>query len=167
MVELTLGKNIAELRKQKGVTQEALAVAVGVTGQAVSKWEGGGSPDVELLAPIADYFGVSVDRLFGRKVRDYGDLTTELAESIVAVTDMGERVKRVMDICWTVNLAMMVSVTEPGHKTVEEISNSESNGAYSLCLNDKVASTFNFPEELRYYFIAPEPAYGWGDKLRF
>ena len=62
----TIGKRIAELRKEKGVRQEDLAQHVGVTAQAVSKWENGGVPDTELLPGIAEYFGVSTDTLFGR-----------------------------------------------------------------------------------------------------
>ena len=46
---MTIGKNIAELRKTKSVKQDELARFVGVTAQAVSKWENGGVPDTELL----------------------------------------------------------------------------------------------------------------------
>lgn len=59
-----LGKNILALRMEKGVTQEQLAAAVGVSAPAVSKWESGKSlPDILLLKPIARFFGVSLDQL--------------------------------------------------------------------------------------------------------
>ena len=45
----TIGKQIASLRKEKGIKQEELAKYVGVSTQAVSKWENGGGPDIELL----------------------------------------------------------------------------------------------------------------------
>ena len=48
-----IGKNIAEFRKGRALTQEQLGDAVGVTGQAVSKWENGGMPDAYLLPDIA------------------------------------------------------------------------------------------------------------------
>lgn len=65
-MHLNLGKNIRELRRRDGRTQEALADALGVTPQAVSRWEQGGSyPDMELLPAIANYFGVTIDELFG------------------------------------------------------------------------------------------------------
>ena len=65
---MTLGNKIAELRKEKGMTQEALANALGVSNQAVSKWEANQScPDIQLLPQIADFFGISVDSLFGRE----------------------------------------------------------------------------------------------------
>ena len=48
-----IGKQIALLRKEKGMKQEELASYVGVSAQAVSKWENGGVPDTELLPRIS------------------------------------------------------------------------------------------------------------------
>lgn len=65
-MNLNLGMKIRELRRRDSRTQEALADALGVTPQAVSRWEQGGSyPDMELLPAIANYFGVTIDQLFG------------------------------------------------------------------------------------------------------
>lgn len=62
---MEMGKEIRRLRMDRGLTQEALAAALNVTAQSVSKWECGTSvPDVQLLPEIAIYFGVSIDRLF-------------------------------------------------------------------------------------------------------
>lgn len=59
---------ITKYRKELGLTQEALANQLGVTNQAVSKWESGQScPDVALLPKLADLFGISLDQLFGRE----------------------------------------------------------------------------------------------------
>ena len=64
-MEMNIGNKIRELRKKKGITQEQLACALGVTSQAVSKWElGTGYPDISMLPVIAGYFGVSMDTLF-------------------------------------------------------------------------------------------------------
>ncbi len=61
------GERIQQLRKEKGLTQTALAEALGVTQQAVGKWETGrSSPDPATLMRLAEYFGVSVDSLLGR-----------------------------------------------------------------------------------------------------
>ena len=73
-----IGKQIALLRKERGIKQEELAGYVGVSTQAVSKWENGGVPDTELLPAIADFFSVSVDSLFGRSITDYNDLQAAL-----------------------------------------------------------------------------------------
>lgn len=65
---MELGKNICELRRAKGVTQEELAAELGVTAAAVSKWEKGNTlPDVLMLCNIADWFGVTTDQLLGRR----------------------------------------------------------------------------------------------------
>jgi len=62
---LPIGQNIKKLREEEGVTQQQLADALGVTFQAVSKWEcGATAPDVAMLPEIAEFFGVSVDDLF-------------------------------------------------------------------------------------------------------
>ena len=63
----TIGAQIAKLRKQNNITQDELAKNLDVSAQAVSKWENGGAPDMEMMPRIADYFGVSIDYLFGRK----------------------------------------------------------------------------------------------------
>ncbi len=58
--------NFKYMRKQRGLTQEQIAETLGVSCQAVSKWETNSSyPDISLLPIIADYFGVSVDYLIG------------------------------------------------------------------------------------------------------
>ena len=62
-----LSERIVELRKERGLTQEQLGQLVGVSAQAVSKWEKGGAPDVELLPALADRLGVTIDALFGRE----------------------------------------------------------------------------------------------------
>ena len=65
MKEVNISKNIAYLRKQKGITQEQLAQALYISPQAVSKWETNTSfPDMQMLPLIAEYFGVSIDCLF-------------------------------------------------------------------------------------------------------
>ncbi len=65
-MELKIGETIRVLRKQQGRTQENLAEALGITFQAVSRWESGlAYPDMELVPAIANYFGISIDELFG------------------------------------------------------------------------------------------------------
>ena len=66
---MIIGRKIAELRKTQSVKQEELARFVGVSAQAVSKWENGGVPDTELLPKIAAFFQVSIDELFGMQVQ--------------------------------------------------------------------------------------------------
>lgn len=68
-----LCETIARLRREKELTQEALAARLGVTFQAVSKWENGQScPDISLLPPLAEIFGVTIGALFGMEERQPG-----------------------------------------------------------------------------------------------
>ena len=63
---IRLGEKIKSLRKRDGRRQDDLANALGVTNQAVSRWEANkGYPDTELIPAIANYFHVSIDELFG------------------------------------------------------------------------------------------------------
>ena len=72
----TIGSMIRKLRKEKDITQEELAGLLGITSQAVSKWESGaGLPDISQLVPLANVFGVPMDTLFGRTSwRDDGEV---------------------------------------------------------------------------------------------
>ncbi len=65
---MNIGKNITAFRKDAGMTQEELAGQIGVSAQAVSKWETGVSmPDILLLPVIADVFGITVDEIYTGK----------------------------------------------------------------------------------------------------
>lgn len=65
-MDLKLGEKIKALRKEKNISQEVLAQYLGVSFQAVSKWENGAAlPDVTLIPAVALFFGVSTDQLFG------------------------------------------------------------------------------------------------------
>jgi len=66
-MEQTLGSRITFHRKRLGMTQDKLAEQLGVTAQAVSKWENDQScPDITILPKLADLFGISTDELLGR-----------------------------------------------------------------------------------------------------
>lgn len=65
-VTMNIGNKIKELRKERGITQEELANNIGISSQAISKWENGiALPDITLTPTLASYFGVSMDELFG------------------------------------------------------------------------------------------------------
>ena len=82
MCELNYGevlcRKIVELRKKVGLTQEQLADKLGITFQAVSKWENSQScPDIILLPRLAEIFHVSVDELFGKESDSRGKENTD------------------------------------------------------------------------------------------
>ena len=65
-----LGRKIADARRSANLTQNSLAAKVGVTAQAVSKWEQGKScPDIAILDEIADALGISLFELLGMDER--------------------------------------------------------------------------------------------------
>lgn len=67
-MSITVGRRISMLRKEKGITQEGLAEKLGVSPQAVSKWENDVSyPDIQLLPKISEIFEVTVDDLLSNK----------------------------------------------------------------------------------------------------
>ena len=64
MDQIKMGKFIAALRKEKGLTQEKLGEKLGVTNKTVSRWENGNyMPDVEMLSLLSEEFGVSINEL--------------------------------------------------------------------------------------------------------
>ena len=65
-MELMIGNKLKELRRNRDLTQEEVATHIGISYQAISKWErGDGYPDITMLPTLANYFGVSVDELIG------------------------------------------------------------------------------------------------------
>ncbi len=70
-MNIKIGAIIKRLRTENNVTQDTLAAAIGVTPQAISRWESEGCyPDIELLPALADFFSVSTDELLGYKLSE-------------------------------------------------------------------------------------------------
>ena len=75
-----IGEKIAELRKQKAMTQEELAGIIGVSAQAISKWENSTTmPDIMLLPIIISTFEVSIDTLFGKSASEHCGISADEA----------------------------------------------------------------------------------------
>lgn len=71
-----LGQTIRKLRQERGINQETLGLAVGVTKQSVSNWENENiMPSIDLLIRLSDFFGISTDVLLGRSARTTLDVT--------------------------------------------------------------------------------------------
>ena len=64
-MKLNIGETIKRLRKERAITQEEFAEVLGVSCQSVSRWENNSCyPDIELIPIIAEFFGISTDRLW-------------------------------------------------------------------------------------------------------
>ncbi len=67
---MTFAQKLKEMRTRAGMSQEKLAEKVGVSRQAITKWETDkGAPDMDNLMALSDLFGVSLDELLGREAR--------------------------------------------------------------------------------------------------
>lgn len=103
MDQIKVGKFIAALRREKGLTQEILGKRLGVTNKTVSRWETGSyMPDIELLIPLGEALGISVnellagERLSGDRFRKQADenLVEAVRESAFTLkerTDFSEK----------------------------------------------------------------------------
>ena len=92
-----IGEQIKKYRIRKKYTQENLGSMIGVTTQAVSKWERGGTPDAEILPRLADALGVSIDALFGREDQDLQLLLTKKLSTMPS----DEAFRSAFNYCWS------------------------------------------------------------------
>ena len=106
---MEIGNQIRELRLRRGITQEAMAQHLGITPQAVSKWERGvATPDVALLPDISAYFGVTIDDLF-------------------AVSD-DTRMERIQNMLWDVRYLSAADVDSAREFLLEKARREPANG---------------------------------------
>ena len=84
---MNIGENILKMRKEKGITQEQLADVLCISAGAVSKWETGASePDISMLPRIANFFGVSIDRVFNFTLTE-SDTPENIIKRVRELTD--------------------------------------------------------------------------------
>ena len=101
---MNIGNKIKELRVKNKVTQEELAKVLQVSTQAVSKWENGGSPDLELVPSIATYFSVTTDYLFDMKDSDIVNIDKKVAKYIQSF-NLENRMNVVYDLAFKMSIA--------------------------------------------------------------
>lgn len=94
-----IGIQISKFRRAAGMTQEELGEAVGISGQAVSRWECGGAPDITLLPAIADKLGVTIDALFGRDGNGHVDIE-DVVGGWLSSFPTKERMNRLCRLVW-------------------------------------------------------------------
>ena len=118
MDQRKVGKFIARLRKERGITQEALGRKLGVTNKTVSRWENGNyMPDIQLLVPLAEALGVSVnellsgERLDDERFRKRADenLVEAVRESAFTVKERTEFFKKkwLRDNIWLIAVSVL------------------------------------------------------------
>ncbi len=106
-----LGEIIARLRKERGMTQEDLARELNISYQAVSKWENGvSSPDISNIKQLAQFFGVSIDALFGLE---------PLPEGPVVLQDRMDAAENAEEAGRSVKQSVELSVQQPEESSRE------------------------------------------------
>lgn len=89
---MKIGENIRALRQRKMLTQEQVAVHLGVSSQAVSKWEtSANTPDIALLPALAELFGVTIDALFGRELRSVPEGLPQEDDGVIRIIQLRGR----------------------------------------------------------------------------
>ena len=106
-------ENLKILRKQKGLTQEALAIKLHITRQTISKWEKGLSvPDAEQLVRLAEVLEVPITQLLGQKVADTTN-ENEVAEYLAQIAEQlaikNRRTKLIVKIVVGILVAFVVA----------------------------------------------------------
>lgn len=157
-MELKIGEKISKYRKLKGFTQEQLGESVGVSGQAVSKWENGGVPDTYLLPTISKVLGVSIDALFGveKKISDYtqdeilDDLFKFCLQKMHCKDNRIDFFKFMFDTIWTVQSAYFGNESRPLLKDVVE-KNRGNSQITSQIINDEGTTYLSLVENFPFF----------------
>ncbi len=104
-------ENLRAMRKEKGYTQEELAIKLNVVRQTVSKWEKGLSvPDADLLAMISDVLETPVSRLLGEKINEAAD-KNEIAEQLAKISEqLAIKNRRSKKLWKTIGITILVIV---------------------------------------------------------
>lgn len=106
---MNIGEQILFLRKNKGITQEQLATKLGVSNQAVSKWESGQCyPDIQLLPEISEYFNVSIDELMGVPNKNNDDDILITIKNNIQNSDPGTEMVQIMKIVKALHAIVLV-----------------------------------------------------------
>ena len=137
-MSLSMGQIIKDLRKKNGFTQEELAERLGVTYQAVSKWENDtGMPDISQVVPLASIFGVSTDVLFGiadtteneeawkivhraDSIEKYGELETYLDAYDILIDGLRKYPNNLIIMNNCMRLGILLSLKENGWSYAQE-----------------------------------------------
>ena len=155
-----MGEILSTLRKQKGVTQEEMGKALGVSMQAVSRWENGGAPDIMLLPALADYFSVSIDELFGR---EGGTIPAEAAIlKRLSRLPQESRIEEAFRLCWEIQRGLSSETDFHSSRDQEMLREymEQSAKRHSRVNCDGGLTEFGLGRQQNWCFLSPEPEDG-------
>ena len=162
MDQIKIGKFIAELRKEKKLTQEELAVLLGVSNKSVSRWENGKNlPDAALYQPLCHALGISLTELLSGECIAAENMTGRAEESLLSMLECAKQKIRSVNKRFLTALAVCVllaaglfvtldkTVFAPGAWHEGDVSQWQSffppKTAYRLALNDENKPVFVDP----------------------
>lgn len=129
---MTFSQNLKKIRKEKNITQEQLAGMLGISPQAVSKWETSETyPDAALLLPLSSALDTSLDILFGNSTCSMSDVSRRII-SIIKSTPTEQRFHLARDICWQIEKGFFDSITPIDTRYSPNELNSLKNSSYIL-----------------------------------
>ena len=166
MASTVFSTQLQNLRKRNGITQEQLAQRLGVSPQAVSKWENGSYPDGDLLPKLADFFGVSIDHLYGRGKKEVSleqRIIDELHELQAGGSEQDIRfVDKMFDIIW----AMQLATWQENRYWYGRPDIGIESGVTASSLTCGEGFTFlRLNKDLQYYFWAKTPENGFSPRI--
>lgn len=163
---------LQRLRKEKGVTQEQLANHLGVSPQAVSKWENGSYPEGDLLPKISEFFDVSISYLYGQETENVSleqEIMNELRTIMQKHEEDGksgsnhpEYIDKALDIVWAFQIGFWKNNTDYWKRGVPspDIRNASS------ITDDSGFGYFNMNKEREFYTLVREPEGGFAENIK-
>ena len=153
-----IGENIKKYRIESGITQEQLGELIGVTTQAVSRWERGGTPDTEMLPILSDVLGVSIDALFSREEQEFNHTLARRLSAMPA----DEAYSYAFSICWAVAIGLLSDKTSFDDflkKLLERsvVTEDKKKSYYAKLISDSGMLDLRMSPDLNYFFFLTEP----------
>lgn len=159
---MSLSENIKKARLDSKLTQEQLAEKLGISPQAVSKWETSETyPDGALLPPLSNALGVSLDELFGNDSFSMADISHQII-SLLHNTPADECFNAARDICWQIERGLFNCRMEIDKKYDPDEIGSQKNASYILN-NSGFSMVSNGKEP--FFAVFPQPKEGFGHFL--
>lgn len=168
----TFSSTLQSLRKKQGVTQEQLANHLGVSAQAVSKWENGSYPEGDLLPKISEFFGVSISYLYGQETEAVSieqsvmnalrDTLEKHASEGKSGSDHSEYFDKMLDLVWTFQITAWKNNKYYYNRPVPE----KNTRTASVITDDAGFGFFNLDEDNQFFMLAREPKEGFASSLK-
>lgn len=182
---MNFGENLRRLRKAKDIKQEALAEAMNVSRQTVSKWENGTAmPDFKKLNALAEYFGVTMDELLGfsddkdnnDNINDYTKeyinelITLENTQSSEKIKELYKKLKTcaiIFCVALAVIIFFMISINNQIDNLQSQINNAQSPQVIQNDSDDSSGDTHDMSDDASYTVLSFDKDKPWLANVRF